>query len=346
MVEQLAARLLRIGGIDVETRVMLPPAGGTGGRREIDILIRIRLPGGNEALYAVECKNEKKPIEAEYIDAFYGKLTYLGIPAENGIFVSRSTYRRGAVERAAAASVRLLRLTGLKDDGLTAMVLEAIQSVVYLLADIEEMTVSTSSNDGGPLFCTEDGSYAGNLMDLVHRAWAQGGIPRVLGQHEVVLAVPPHWRSRTAGEPAEVFEASAKVKVIGVVYTVVGEATTHTLTDHGTGVVQRGEIQARWDETKHRIVLASFGSSDELERHLQGLRGLIHVVARNVPMPRINVRSDWGRLYWPPSDQVLSTIVNRFDQGLPIGQPQDDFEGTVFDRVFDPVAAAYVARFH
>src|SRR5688572_28897520 len=57
--------------------------------REIDVLVTAGVVG-YEVRIAFECKNEAKPIGAEYIDAFRGKLDLIGIPRQHGVFVSAS----------------------------------------------------------------------------------------------------------------------------------------------------------------------------------------------------------------------------------------------------------------
>ena len=64
---------------------------------------------GYPVRWVVECKNEKL-IGFEYIDAFVGKLKYVGIPSQSGIFVSASGYTKGAIERAKDDGIRALTL--------------------------------------------------------------------------------------------------------------------------------------------------------------------------------------------------------------------------------------------
>jgi len=65
--------------------------GAKGKKREIDVLLT-RDVAGYLVRLAIECKNEGKPIGAKEIDAFIGKLQYVGIPVQHGIFVSASGY--------------------------------------------------------------------------------------------------------------------------------------------------------------------------------------------------------------------------------------------------------------
>jgi hypothetical protein len=75
---------------------------------------------GNMAGYpirvAIECKNEQLPIGVPKLDAFVGKFKDIGIPVQQGIYVSVSGYTSGMIERATAAGIRPLVLTGLTAD--------------------------------------------------------------------------------------------------------------------------------------------------------------------------------------------------------------------------------------
>lgn len=122
LVEQVVAKLHEAPGVRVQTRVKLAPARSPGGRpREIDILLTSEV-AGYEVRIAVECKNEDKRIEAPAIDAFVGKLKYIGVPVQHGIFVASRGFTKGAQERADEAGIRLFTLTGLTSDRLAVAV--------------------------------------------------------------------------------------------------------------------------------------------------------------------------------------------------------------------------------
>src|SRR5579871_5450635 len=117
LVEAIASKLYRTEGVRVRTRVMMPPARGKGARkREVDIVVE-PLEGVPGPTFVIECKNEKRPIEAPAIDAFVGKLIYLGIDCSQALFVSRSRFTMGAIERAEDEGIRLYQVSGIRDDG-------------------------------------------------------------------------------------------------------------------------------------------------------------------------------------------------------------------------------------
>ena len=341
MVEQLAARLLKRSDIRLEMNALVPTASGRGNPREIDILVTLNVPFGQRLTYAVECKNERKPIEAQYIDAFIGKLQHVGIPAENGIFVSRSCYRQGAVLRAREAGIRTLRVSGLRDDGLTDAIFEAVQSVIWLIANAQQINIVSDSPDGNIQFCTDDGTFAGTVCDLIYRSWRNGQIPHHIGLHVVTLDVPDHWKLATTKGPANVIEVNTEVSVTGVAYTVHGEMTAHALVDQPTGLIARGRARAEWDVERHHVELCRIYTAEELEAHCASLPGLLRLVVKNRPLPRINDNSSYGRMYWPPSEEVVQTLYSRMMKGEPLGSPDEDFEGQDFTRLFEDPFEGY-----
>ena len=100
-------------GAKVNRYIFLPAIGSTSKRtREIDVLLTadivsypVRIP--------IECKNEKSPIGTPKIDAFVGKLADVGIANQHGIYVSTNGYTKSAIERALAAGIKPLVLSGI-----------------------------------------------------------------------------------------------------------------------------------------------------------------------------------------------------------------------------------------
>ena len=125
---------------------------------------------GHEAQIAFECKNESTHIGVGKMDAFIGKLNHIGIPTRHGVYVSASGYTDGAIERAKDAGVKTFTLVGLTKDGLSAVLLEAYQAVVFLIADITQLTIeyreSTSDARNPYVFLNSDGEFYGFLMIL------------------------------------------------------------------------------------------------------------------------------------------------------------------------------------
>src|SRR6266536_5008487 len=78
IVERIAALMHDQPGVTVERNRRLPPVGGKGVKREIDVLLTATV-AGYQIQMAIECKNEAAVIGFPKIDAFVGKLQYVGI---------------------------------------------------------------------------------------------------------------------------------------------------------------------------------------------------------------------------------------------------------------------------
>ena len=347
LVESIAAQLYRSGS-HVQTRVLLPPARGSGRRaREIDVLVS-RSIAGNTIRYAIECKNERKPIEAPAIDAFAGKLHYLGFDTSQGIFVSRSRFTKGALERAEDAGIRLYQVTGIRDDGLTLELAKAFQSVVYLLLSTHDVSVTSSSTEATLVFVDEDSQFKGFFADLVYRMWRKGSFPTKIGFHEVSIAIPNGWfmaemnhteeRAVKPQQPAQIFDLKVKVRIVAVVFTVEGSLQQHELVERPTGMVQKVQLNAQWKNGGTNVSLTTLTTEEALDSHLSKIEDF-HLIVRRVRLPRIQTNTLWGGIYWPPSEESARKL---FSLAASRVEPHPvDIEGTAFERFFDEAWDGY-----
>ena len=345
LVEQIAARMHQASGVEVKTRVMLPPITGRGDPSEIDILLTTRAAGYPVSL-AVECKNERKPIGRPYIDAFVGKLKYVGIPTSLGIFISASRYTQPAIERAQAAGIKLLTLTGIDRNGITVAVGEAFQSVVFLLLQVGEFSVTSEAPPGMetfPICWDREGRPVGTVFDLIVDRWRTEDILSRLGEHKLNLDVPDDWVWRQGETAYKVFSATATVYVYAHVFRIKGEATQHLLVSQPTDDVERGEIQARWNEDHDAVSLIGVENEEELVRVLKEHTGQVHLVVQRVRLPRILTPTIFGRMYWPPSEKAwrrLYAIREAQARGEQIVD-EESIEGTEFQTIFEPAWDGY-----
>lgn len=303
LVEAVVAAMHDMRGVVVRQNVMLPPLIGTGRAREIDVLIDATVIGYPVRL-AIECKNERQVVGAPEIDAFCGKLAYLGIPAQHGIFVSVKGYTRGATERAHASGLRLLVLTGLTEDRLRAVLHEALQSIVYLLPTIIEWSVVNNVeqiDDTSELGCffSEDGAFVGSVSDLVWRAWHDGEVPARLGEHHLELRIPPGWRNVVRGQPYVPIAVAAKVRIYGLTIGISGTATVHELINFASREQEKARITASWEPNAQPQTLGTFATEEELAEALVKRSAMIKITTR-LRLPRIRI----GQMLWPLSEQA------------------------------------------
>ncbi|MCK1621760.1 restriction endonuclease [Bradyrhizobium sp. 160] len=106
------AMMHAVPGVTVETRRKLPVIRGSKTRkREIDVLLTAHV-AGYPVRIAFGCKNEVKALDTLAVDNFAGILEDVGIPVQQGIFVSAKGYTSDAQDAASACSL-MFRMAGL-----------------------------------------------------------------------------------------------------------------------------------------------------------------------------------------------------------------------------------------
>ena len=313
LVEDIVALLHDTPDVQVQKRVLLEGAPDQS-PREIDVLLKASV-AGYEVRIAIECKNEKKKVGVGQMDAFIGKLNFLGIPASYGIYVSVKGYTKGAVEAAQSAGVRLLQLEGLTPDRLRHEVYSAVQSTAYLMltwrtlnpfpfvgADSEtpqgciEASLSTQAHGAGMV----------GLHNILWELWIRSEIPSEIGEHHVFIRLPSDFRLEPKGGTYEVVIAT--VQVVGHVASLAGKATAFALRNVQTSEVEKAHVSAKYAPRPERLPLVSFSTENELTEFLSS--GDIHTSYR-VRVPRIQSTT----MYWPPTKQALDRIRAMKDRG-------------------------------
>jgi hypothetical protein len=346
IVERIAALMHDQPGVTVERNRRLPPASGLGGKREIDVLITATV-AGYPVQMAVECKNEAEAIGSPMIDAFVGKLQHVGIPPQQGIYVSASGYTTGAIGRAKAAGMRALTLRGLKDEDLRGSISDAFQSTIYLLLQVLNVAVTnTSPPTEGPGqigsfgFYNEDGKLAAVLPDLIWQVWRTGQLPHVLGEHEVDLSLPSNLHQEVNGRAVETFALKTKIRVIGLVVTLQGKAQNYALVNAADEAVERVLTDVSFEASESNLPVTAIASEEQLQIFLSR-PGAVRVTAR-MGLPRIV----YGNLYWPPSERVVR-ILKEHEQDLAASNPVFTFqelEGTDLQTVWEPISESHPAH--
>jgi tetratricopeptide (TPR) repeat protein len=321
IVEAVVALMHDYSGVKVERNVRLPPVhGDQSRRREIDVLLTGYV-AGYPVRIAFQCKNERKPIEPELIDAFIGELDDVGIPPQHGIFVCVNGYTRGALDRAKSKGIRTLVLKGLTKDRLASEVAEAFQFNVYLLAEVTGITirneVSKQEYEGQFLLFFDDKKrICGLLPDLIVSRWQYGDPPSTLGEYTLNLDVPQGWNQIVADKIEPVLAISARVRVRGMVITLSGKTESHALVDPVTEGIAREHVNVQFDlPPKGKKVVypvTSIDTEEELKKFTEK-RGSVRVVMR-IRLPRIRC----GNVYHPLSERVARLLfeeMKKFEEG-------------------------------
>jgi hypothetical protein len=341
IVERIVALMHEQPGVTVERNKFLPPVHGKGRKREIDVLIT-----GNLANYpiqiAIECKDEAKAIGSPRIDAFVGKLQYLGISARQSIYVSAHGYTTGAIERAEEAGIRLLTLRNLTDEDLAHSITGAFQSTIYLLLQVTRMEVSNEisppySGEAFSFFDTK-GNLAALLPDFIWQKWMTNEIPSTLGEYELNLPLPTNLRQMVNGNTVGTSEVNAKIRVLGVIITLEGQTKEYQLINMLNKAPERFLYDFSFSVPETSVPITTLVSEEQLNTFFDR-PGSFQIISGRVKLPRITC----GPMYWPPSERVANLLQKRwqmFQNGeVSEFQPLDwrEVEGTDLSTVWEPI---------
>src|SRR5258706_217181 len=350
IVERIVALMHDQPGLKVELNQRLPPVNGKGRKREIDVLLTV-IVAGYPVQMAIECKNEEAFFGSPKLDAFFGKLEYVGIPPRHGIYISASGYTSGAIERATAAGIRALTLRGLTDEKLFSSITNTFQSIIYLLLQIVNLTVTNEippNNSRGNLktfsFYNEDGRLVALLPDFLWRMWLSGNVPTTLGEHELDLPLPSNLYQMVNGKTVATYAIVAKVRVLGIIVTLEGKAKEYALVNAANEAVEKGLIEVSFEadasgsNSPVTLQITVISSEDQLQE-FSHRPGSIQLTIGRIKLPRIVN----GPIYWPPSERVAKILEDRwraFEAGeIPAPQLSDlqDIEGTDLQSIWEPI---------
>ena len=341
LVEQIVAAMHDAHGATVSRNVKLPSIGSSR-KREIDVLIEANV-SGYPVRIAVECKNLDVKVDPERIDAFVGKLQAVGIPVQHGIYVAVKGYTPGALDRAVAAGIRPLVLTGLTSERIAAAVSEAYQSIIYLLPSVESLTVSNdvaSVVESAELlaFYDDSGFICATVPDMLWEMWRDGRIPRDIGKHDIEVPLDPSWHSIINGAKSRPLSIHATVHVRGLVITIRGQSSLHQLVNASDSQVEKTQLAAQFTPDEPELPVLAVESEAELEAAIEHGDALSVSVGR-FPLPRIVL----FRMYWPPSERLAATLEQAYSAYArgegpnPASLTLAEIEGTSLNSVWDPI---------
>lgn len=349
MIEAIVASMHEGDGVKVERNVKLPPIGSTEPTREIDVLLSSEVCG-YPVRWAFECKNEKKRIGVEYIDAFVGKLKDVGIPSQFGIFVTTSDYSNGARRQAEKEGIRLLIMKDMLH-GIEPDIHHALQSTLFLLPIINGLEYQNFVFDATMQFSeaivlfNKQGEAITTIPHQIWQAWNDGRILAHIGKSDIELQFSDELYQRVGGKLVPVIKIVVKVSVVALVLQFTGTASFHRLDNIATGTSERQQLKASFDPPLNgRYPLKTIETEEQLEQEI--LKPAIVAITNRIRLPRINF---WNVAYWPPSERVMKIMTKRmqaFEAGL-IPDPRpfniSELEGTDLSAIFEPISPSQPA---
>lgn len=327
----------------------MPSLDGSTRTREVDVLLTGSF-GGYPVRIAIECKNYANRIGVNLIDEFKGKLEDIGIPIQHGVFVSVNGFTRDSRRRASSIGMRLLSLTGLTSDRLSREIADAIQSVIFVLAELRRISVRSKLADfrssDFPLIQDSSGTAIGFIWDLAWAKWRDGDVPRELGEYILPIALPNGWQWSRADEIVS-DSAEVTIRVSGLVVNFRGNAEQYALVDAQSGIIERLKIRASFENGHGSNPVSIVHSESELTE-LLSVSSRSRLFVDRIPLPRIAIPG----MYWPPSDRALKAYAFETHQlirrGMDLSRiPEvislEGIEGTDLSTIWDPISAGHPA---
>ncbi len=313
ILERVVALLHETPGLQVEQNYPYPveeAEEGEGETRDIDVLVSAKR-AELTIEFAIECKNFKSKVGVELIDAFVGKLKDIGMPTDQGIYVTINGYTEPALRRAAKAGIRPLLLRGLTEGRLESAYEEAFRYVIYLMPELGMIQPFDDSTGPRPVIemlsygVGEQASTRELIINNVWEKWFSGDIPREIGCHVCRLRMPAA-RPEVEGEVKDFYP---QVNVIGVVVETRGKVSRHDLNDAPSGSTVRSRVSMGFaDSGKSRIRF--FGTTRALERFLDS-RQKSRLTIGMIPMPRLQFRN----FFWPISNRARQRAADLLKRG-------------------------------
>ncbi len=241
----------------------------SGRLREIDIVIK-KTVGQFETLFAIDCKDYKKPANIKIVEASMG--LFDDIQATQGAIISASGFSASAKKRAAEANIKLYRLVDAEKHDWQSYV------AIPALADFRNMQFSSTFVGQGTMrmplqdpreivLYDNQKQKLGTTLDYVYDLWRQGEFPTDPGIHEDILLSPPVAFIKADNDFFEIelkvtllierdfyFGEVSLVEIKGFEDQITGALITNLLE---TEILDTAEVQSNWKK---------ISSEDELDR--------------------------------------------------------------------------------
>lgn len=309
LVEHVVAALFDSSDVEVESNVRLPAIrrrGGARGRREIDVLVTGRL-AGQRIHVAIECKHLGRKVGSPEIDAFIGKLADVGLPTQTSIFVSTSGFSDPAVARAREVGLRTLILSGTDLSRSRHLLLEAIQSQIYVGCQVTRLEFLTDGpfEERDLLFFDQGGGFKGCLPDLLWQAWLNGRPPLICGRHCFEVKIPAEWMFHEDGSQSSTRDIHVEYKVFALIQQREGHATWHRLTDAYTKTVERQKVKVAFGDAPLEAIPQAFECEEDLSRYLSSRPGNARVTVGRLRLPKLVTNEG---LLWPVPASAIESV--------------------------------------
>lgn len=304
---------------EVKTRVRLAH------NREIDVLATISGPLGD--LYvAFECKNWSKPVQVKDIGEFRDKLDQVGLPVSQAIYVTTSTFTRGARSRATQLGMQTLLARGLTKDGLRVAINRSILShvIVFPIADMlqplsnmtgpgqhfEKRLTDPPVSFDEPLNAADQVDDIEGVLNRLADLWCEGRIPRRLGRHSGLIRLPDGYRFGGLDQSLLSGAVWVNMQVSAAVFQLDGVAAESALVDVASGTPRQQFYEYQFPQFEGGRSELLFDSEEALAGFLTQQAVGLQLVHRT-HVPRVQFKAFW----WPLSAAAVERAHHLWQQG-------------------------------
>ena len=235
--------------------------------------------------------------------------------------------------------MKLLILKGLTEDGLSDIITEAFQSLVYLLlTDITVQNVEANGVTVAPKelrsFVDDEGDYYLHY-DLLWLRWLSGEIPSTIGIHTLELTIPPNWMHLSGETKQRIESVTVCICILGLVVNIDGQAKQHFLMNPTDQTIEKSSVQLSFNTDKPQYPVTTFTTEEQLLSYFTRPE-TINVVRERQKLPRLK-----QGVYWPPSERTGKIMLALSLQGIALTDLSPEellaMEGPEIQRAWEPI---------
>lgn len=335
LLEEIVVSLHLQDSYKVEKNKFFKPLNENKKKREIDVLLSKTL-AGSKVYIPIECKNHKKKVGANEIDAFYGKLYYLGLDVKKSIFISVSDYTSGAKDNASYFGIKLLTFKGLSEDRMSLLLLNAIQSFSYILPILKSYSIvnsiSSSVNNEHLVFYDSKKNLRGTLADIIYEFWMTNKISSQLGLQKLNVSNANELYCLQENNLEQCISIEFEVLIVCCIVNFKGLMTKKILLEDEN--IDKLKINANFKEKKNYTYIF-FDNEQFLADYKKNRDEYLKIDFRKVKLPKVRI----NKLFYPLNKKVLKEIddFSSYKDEEIFNQKIETIEKDFFNSMWEPV---------
>jgi len=301
LLEEIVAHLYFQDDYKVEKNKFFKPLNTNKRKREIDVLLSKTI-AGSKVYIPIECKNHKNRISVNEIDAFAGKLNYLGLSSKNAIFISVNGFTSGARDNAEHFGIKLFTIKGLSKDRKSLELLDAIQSFTYVFPIFKSYSIVNSlvsnKNYEHLIFYDSKRKLKGTLVDIVYELWMTGKIDFELGLQKINIENANELFCFQNDKFHQCVSIEFEILIIACIINFKGKMTKQVLLDDKN--IDKLKINANFDRNAN-LKYIFFDNENSLEEYKKNKNEELRIDFRKIKLPKIRMH----KIFYPLSKKVI-----------------------------------------